>query len=119
MKKLKMDSSTLNFIRAALRVRLYDALETLSEIINDPDARAADKIKAINVLGQYGLDSADQAAVHLHAGDGAQVIGVVRLPELDLAWGPNGEPIDGQGKRVEVGQDGMGLLSEDGLEIAS
>ena len=68
MKKLKMDSSTPNFIRAALRVRLYDALETLSEIINDPDARAADKIKAINVLGQYGLDSADQAAVHLHAG---------------------------------------------------
>ena len=44
---------------------------------------------------------------------------MVRLPELDLAWGPNGEPIDGQGKRVEVGQDGMGLLSEDGLEIAS
>lgn len=62
---------------------LYDSLETLSEIIDDPDTRAADKIKAIHVLGQFGLGTADQGAVHIHAGEGSQVIGVVRLPALD------------------------------------
>jgi len=113
MKKLKMDSSTPNFIRAALRRRLYYSVEVLSEIIDDPDTLAADKIKAIHVLGQFGLGTADEAAVHIHAGDGA-VIGVVHLPALDPVGGP-----DGEGERMGVGQGVMGLPSEDGLEIAS
>lgn len=29
------------------------------------------------------MGTADQGAVHIHAGEGAQVIGVVRLPELN------------------------------------
>jgi hypothetical protein len=49
----------------------------------DPDARNSDKIKAIHELGAFGLGSADQAAVHIHAGEGSQVIGVVHLPALD------------------------------------
>ena len=112
MKTLKMDSSTPNFIRAELRRRLYYSLEILSEIIDDPDTRPADKIKAIHVLGKFGLGAADQAQVHIHAGDGAQVIGVVRLPAL-------GEDVDDQGKSVEIRQGGMGLPSENGLGMAS
>jgi hypothetical protein len=70
-------------IRAACRARFYDALEELSQIAVDPDARNSDKIKAIHELGAFGLGSADQAAVHIHAGEGSQVIGVVHLPALD------------------------------------
>ncbi len=70
-------------IRAACRARFYDALEELSQIAIDPDARNSDKIKAIHELGAFGLGSADQAAVHIHAGEGSQVIGVVHLPALD------------------------------------
>ncbi len=70
-------------IRAACRARFYDALEELSQIAVDPDARNSDKIKAIHELGAFGLGSADQAAVHIHAGEGSQVVGVVRLPALD------------------------------------
>lgn len=69
-------------IRAACRARFYDALEELSQIAIDPDARNSDKIKAIHELGAFGLGSADQAAVHIHAGEGSQVIGVVRLPPI-------------------------------------
>ncbi len=71
-------------IRAACRARFYDALEELSQIAMDEDARNSDKIKAIHELGAFGLGSADQAAVHIHAGEGSQVIGVVHLPSLDL-----------------------------------
>lgn len=69
-------------IRAACRSRFYDALEELSQIAIDPEARNSDKIKAIHELGAFGLGSADQAAVHIHAGEGSQVIGVVRLPAI-------------------------------------
>ncbi len=113
MKTLKMDSSTPNFIRAELRAMFYDGLDRLSEIIDDPDARNADKIKAIELLGRYGLGSADQSAVHIHAGERSQIRGVVRLPSLDPVRGPNGESIDGQGKRrVDVGPGGVALLSD-------
>ncbi len=76
-------------IRAACRARFYDALEELSQIAVDPDARNSDKIKAIHELGAFGLGSADQAAVHIHAGEGSQVIGVVRLPAIEPP--PTGE----------------------------
>lgn len=69
-------------IRAACRSRFYAALEELSQIAIDPEARNSDKIKAIHELGAFGLGSADQAAVHIHAGEGSQVIGVVRLPAI-------------------------------------
>ena len=76
-------------IRAACRARFYEALEELSQIAIDPDARNSDKIKAIHELGAFGLGSADQAAVHIHAGEGSQVIGVVRLPAIEPP--PTGE----------------------------
>ena len=72
-----------NVIRAACRGRFYAALETLSELANDPDAKDADKIRAIDTLGRFGLGAADQGAVHIHAGDGATVLGVVHLPALE------------------------------------
>ena len=87
MKRLKMDSSTPNFIRAALRARFYHSLEGLSEIIDDPEAKAADRIRAIEVLGRFGLGAADQASVHIHAGEGSQVMGVVHLPALEPVAG--------------------------------
>lgn len=77
------ESHAPGIIRAACRARFYDALDVLSEIAEDPDSRNADKIKAIHELGAFGLGSADQAAVHIHAGEGSQVIGVVHLPALD------------------------------------
>jgi len=77
------DSHAPGIIRAACRARFYHALDVLSEIAEDPDSRNADKIKAIHELGAFGLGSADQAAVHIHAGEGSQVIGVIHLPALD------------------------------------
>ena len=70
-------------IRAAARASFYDALEVLRKIAFDPKARNVDRIKAAHELGAFGLGSADQAAVHIHAGEGSQVIGVVHLPTLD------------------------------------
>ena len=84
---------TPGVIRAACRARFYDALEELSQIAVDPDARNSDKIKAIHELGAFGLGTADQGAVHIHAGEGAQVIGVVRLPEIRPP--PDDEGIEG------------------------
>lgn len=88
-------------IRAACRARFYDALEELSQIAVDPDARNSDKIKAIHELGAFGLGSADQAAVHIHAGEGSQVVGVVHLPELD----PVADDAD-----VQVGASAVAVL---------
>ena len=95
MKEPKLDSSTPNVIRAAMRAAMYEALGTLTEIIDDPEARNADKIKAIHVLGQFGLGTADQAAIHIHAGEGSQVIGVVKLPALDPVGRASGEALEG------------------------
>jgi hypothetical protein len=72
-----------NVIRAACRGRFYDSLEHLSAIAIDPDSKAADRIRAIDTLGRFGLGAADQGAVHIHAGDGATVLGVVHLPALE------------------------------------
>ena len=80
---MRFESTSPGVIRAACRARFYDALEELSQIAIDPEARNSDKIKAIHELGAFGLGSADQAAVHIHAGEGSQVIGVVHLPALD------------------------------------
>ena len=67
-------------------------LDVFSEIAFDPEARSADRIKAIHELGAFGLGAADQAAIHIHAGEGSQVIGVVHLPTLDVV--PDDEPAE-------------------------
>ncbi len=100
---------TPGIIRAACRARFYDALEELSQIAIDPDARNSDKIKAIHELGAFGLGSADQAAVHIHAGEGSQVVGVVRLPALNPRTGDDDD-------RVEI--EAAGAAGARGLEAA-
>lgn len=72
-----------NVIRAACRGRFYKSLEHLSTIAEDSDSKPADRIRAIDTLGRFGLGAADQGAVHIHAGDGATVLGVVHLPALE------------------------------------
>lgn len=102
-----------SLIRAACRVMFLKSLPVLDEIIHDPEARAADKIRAIDLLGRFGLGYADQHSVHIHGGEGPQVIGVVRLPELGPAWDEPDESIDGHAQGAELGpQDRFGLLSE-------
>ena len=80
--------ATPNLIRAACRARFYAGLDTLATIAGDADEKAADRVRALDTLGRFGLGAADQAQVHIHAGDGATVIGVVRLPAL-------GETVEG------------------------
>lgn len=72
-----------NVIRAACRARLYAGLQVLSTIAADEEAKAADRIRALDTLGRFGLGAADQAAVHIHADEGAVLIGVVHLPALE------------------------------------
>ncbi len=74
--------ATPNLIRAACRARFYAGLDTLATIAGDVEEKAADRVRALDTLGRFGLGAADQAQVHIHAGDGATVIGVVRLPTL-------------------------------------
>ena len=83
---------TPNLIRAACRARFYAGLDTLATIAGDVEEKAADRVRALDTLGRFGLGAADQAQVHIHAGDGATVIGVVRLPAL-------GEHIETPGER--------------------
>ncbi len=73
---------TPNLIRAACRARFYAGLDTLATIAGDAEEKAADRVRALDTLGRFGLGAADQAQVHIHAGDGATIIGVVRLPAL-------------------------------------
>lgn len=75
-------TATPNLIRAACRARFYDRLDVLADIADDKDEKAADRVRAMDTLGRFGLGAADQAQVHIHAGDGATIIGVVRLPVL-------------------------------------
>ncbi len=90
-----------NVIRAACRARLYDGLTVLTEIANDPEEKSADRIRALDALGRFGLGAADQAAVHIHAEEGAMVLGVVHLPALEAVEvarpprPPRGAGIDG------------------------
>lgn len=74
---------TPNVIRAACRERLYKGLDILSTIANNVSAKDADRIRALDTLGRFGLGAADQAAVHIHGDVGALAVGVVHLPALD------------------------------------
>ncbi len=100
-----------NVIRAACRARLYDGLEVLSSIAIDPDAKDADKIRALDTLGRFGLGAADQAAVHIVADGGTLVLGVVHLPKLEPVeeW-PAEEPTVGENEP----EGGPKLLSSGG-----
>lgn len=91
-----------NVIRAACRGRFYSSLETLSAIAADPETKDADRIRAIDTLGRFGLGAADQAAVHIHGDVGALAAGVVHLPAL--------EPIQ------EVSADVAGAGAQEGPE---
>lgn len=86
-----------NVIRAACRARLYDGLEVLSSIAADPEEKSSDRIRALDALGRFGLGAADQAQVHIHADEGAMVLGIVHLPALEPVQeeGPGSGP--GQG----------------------
>lgn len=100
-----------NVIRAACRARLYDGLEVLSAIARDDDAKDADKIRALDTLGRFGLGAADQAAVHIVADGGTLVVGVVHLPALEPVeeW-PAEEP--GPGPVEVAGLLGSGASGE-------
>lgn len=80
---------TPNLIRAACRARFYAGLDTLATIAGDAEEKAADRVRALDTLGRFGLGAADQAQVHIHAGDGATIIGVVRLPALGEEVNPD------------------------------
>lgn len=92
-------TATPNLIRAACRARFYDRLDVLADIADDKDEKAADRVRAMDTLGRFGLGAADQAQVHIHAGDGATIIGVVRLPVL-------GEEVDDVRALEEGAQNG-------------
>ena len=87
---------TPNVIRAACRERLYKGLNILSDIANNIKAKDADRIRALDTLGRFGLGAADQAAVHIHGDVGALAVGVVHLPTLDRV--PDEEDPDLVGK---------------------
>ena len=111
LKTTGQDGPAPNVIRAACRSRLYAGLEVLSAISVDPDAKDADKIRALDTLGRFGLGAADQAAVHIVAGGGELVIGVVHLPRLEPVeeW-PAEEP--GPGSVEVAGLLGPGASDE-------
>ncbi len=99
-----------NVIRAACRSRFYKSLDRLAELAEGAE-KDADAIRAIDTLGRFGLGAADQAQVHIHAGDGSQVIGVVRLPALEV----HDELSDGDEVLDENGvEPGPRLLSDGG-----
>lgn len=81
-------SDVPSVIRAACRAEFYRALPVVVGILQDPDASDADKLKAFNELGRFGLGAADSASVTLNVGDGARVA-VVAMPAL-------GETVDPQ-----------------------
>jgi hypothetical protein len=95
-----------NVIRAACRARLYDGLEVLTGIANDPEEKSADRIRALDALGRFGLGAADQAQVHIHAEEGAMVLGIVHLPALEPVQEEGPGPAPGQG--IERGQQEAG-----------
>ncbi len=75
--------TTPKVIRAACRERFAKGLEVASNIIANTEAKDADRIRALDTLGRFGLGAADQAQVHIHGDVGALAAGVVHLPALD------------------------------------
>ena len=71
-------------IRAACRERFYNGLEIASKILFNVEAKDADRIRALDTLGRFGLGAADQAQIHLHGDVGSLTVGVIHLPTLDV-----------------------------------
>lgn len=94
--KNELGGAAPNLIRAACRERLYKGLDVLTGIANNTSAKDADRIRALDTLGRFGLGAADQAAVHIHGDVGALAVGVVHLPTLDKV--PSEEDPDLAGK---------------------
>lgn len=91
-------------VRAACRERFYNGLQMASNCIDDEEAKYADRIRALDTLGRFGLGAADQAAIHLHGDIGSLNVGVVHLPRLDVVAD---EPTEGP----EGGEEERKLLS--------
>lgn len=81
--KNELGGAAPNVIRAACRERLYKGLKFLTAIAEDANEKSADRIRALDTLGRFGLGAADQAAVHIYGDVGAMAVGVVHLPTLD------------------------------------
>ena len=76
-----LGTATPSVIRAACRAEFYAQLATLRDIADDDENKPADRIKAIEALGRFGLGAADQASIHIHAEAGSMV-GVIAMPPL-------------------------------------
>ena len=79
------------------------------DIAQGSDEKSADRIRALDTLGRFGLGAADQAAVHIHADEGAMIIGVVHLPTLDVV---EDVPSENGGSDYEIVQDGATLADK-------
>jgi hypothetical protein len=67
-------------IRERCRGSFEERIKILEEIADDPDVSPSDRLKAMDLLGKYGLGTQQQ-----HAGPdgGAIPFGVVELPMLN------------------------------------
>ena len=72
-------------IRERCRGSFEDRIVVLEEIADNPKASASDRIRALDLLGKYGLGTQQQ-----HSGPDGGVIplGVVELPMIHHAGGP-------------------------------
>ena len=100
IEKRSMTGPEPRIIRRACQDRFYKSLEVLSEIASNMEAKAADRIRAIDTLGRFGLGAADQAQIHLHGDVGSLNVGVVHLPTLDVV-------------REEPSEEGQGVAEEE------
>ena len=71
-------------IRERCRGSFEDRIAVLEEIADNPEASASDRIRALDLLGKYGLGTQQQ-----HSGPDGGVIplGVVELPMIHHAGG--------------------------------
>ena len=69
-------------MRAALREAAFSRLGMMVGIMDDENARDADRIRAWSEVATFGLGRADHSSVHLHA-EGSVTLGIVQLPALD------------------------------------
>ena len=72
-------------IRERCRGSFEDRIVVLEEIADDPKANAGDRIRALDLLGKYGLGTQQQ----ISGPDGGVIpLGVVELPMIHHAGGP-------------------------------
>ena len=72
-------------IRERCRGSFEDRIAVLEEIADDPKANAGDRIRALDLLGKYGLGTQQQ----ISGPDGGVIpLGVVELPMIHHTGGP-------------------------------